>query len=73
MIIPIPFSPYWSPSYTARRLKEGRVKFTELGREVPCTKCGEWLPAETEFFHACKSKPAGIHCWCRACYNERFE
>lgn len=38
---------------------------TELGREVRCAKCGEFWPADSEFFFFGKGKP---HSWCKACY-----
>ena len=73
MIIAVHYEPIWKPSLTKIRLNKGTMKFTELGREIPCSKCREWLPASTEFFHASNSKPTGLHSHCRACYNERWE
>lgn len=73
MIITVPRDPEWTERFTNLRLKKGTVRFTELGREIPCSKCKDWFPASTEFFHASNSTPTGLHSWCRACYNERFE
>jgi hypothetical protein len=39
-----------------------------LGREKRCSRCGEWWPADTEFFNR---QGAGLHCWCKACVIER--
>jgi formylmethanofuran dehydrogenase subunit E len=38
---------------------------TELGEEVTCAKCGEFWPADKEFFYFSNGKP---HSWCKACY-----
>lgn len=51
---------------------------TELGDEVICAKCGDFWPADPEFFYFSNGKP---HSWCKACYvnnpkimakNQRF-
>ena len=39
---------------------------TELGREIQCTKCGEFWPDDTEFFYQCNGRS---HSWCKACYR----
>jgi hypothetical protein len=38
---------------------------TELGREARCARCGEFWPADSEFFYMYKGRP---HSWCNACY-----
>jgi hypothetical protein len=38
---------------------------TELGTEVKCASCGEFWPADSEFFYFSNGRP---HSWCRACY-----
>ncbi len=38
---------------------------TELGEEVQCTKCGDFWPADPEFFFFSNGRP---HSWCKACY-----
>lgn len=35
--------------------------------ERRCSRCAEWLPADTEFFH---SYTKGLMSWCKACFNE---
>jgi hypothetical protein len=47
-----------------RPTRETRI--TELGEEVQCTKCGEFWPADAEFFFFSNGKP---HSWCKACYK----
>lgn len=37
----------------------------ELGREARCSKCGDWWPADDEFFYMANGVP---HSWCKACY-----
>ncbi|WP_428718548.1 hypothetical protein [Undibacterium curvum] len=39
---------------------------SELGEEVKCAKCGEFWPADSEFFFMNKGRP---HSWCKACYQ----
>ena len=43
---------------------------TELGLEKRCTKCGEYYPADTEFFYHQNRGPLYLHSWCRACCSE---
>jgi len=38
-----------------------------LGREKQCTKCGEWWPADTEFFYRQQNVRSRLHAWCIAC------
>lgn len=40
---------------------------TELGTEAQCSLCGEYFPADSEFFFSAKGK---LHSWCKACYSE---
>ena len=42
---------------------------TELGIEKRCTKCGEYYPADTEFYYRGHGSD-GLHTWCKACVNE---
>lgn len=39
---------------------------TEIGDEIKCSRCGEFWPADGEFFFMNKGKP---HSWCKACYR----
>lgn len=47
-----------------------RLRDTELGPEKYCNKCGEWWPADTEFFYADKGDPTGLFHCCKTCYEE---
>ena len=38
--------------------------------EKQCTRCGEWWPADLEFFHASTKGKAGLNYQCKACYRE---
>jgi hypothetical protein len=46
---------------------KGRWQTTEIGREARCIKCGEFWPADLEFFYFKKGVP---HSWCKACYTQ---
>ncbi|MDO4776325.1 MAG: hypothetical protein Q4A06_02605 [Cardiobacteriaceae bacterium] len=35
-----------------------------------CTKCAEWLPETTEFFHHDRNRPQGLARRCKACYAD---
>jgi len=73
MIIPIIQSPIWSKRYTTLRLAHDTVRFTEIGREIPCCICNEWLPADNEFFNLSPTKPSGLNSQCRVCSHIRWE
>jgi hypothetical protein len=36
-----------------------------------CKKCGEWWPADGEFFFRRTRNPDGLDWTCRACYSEQ--
>jgi hypothetical protein len=62
------FSPLWSNKLTGRRVKSGKMIFTDIGREVWCSKCREYWPADTEFFYSNKKYQIGsLHEWCKSC------
>ncbi|URL05938.1 hypothetical protein L4F92_07605 [Avibacterium sp. 21-595] len=42
---------------------------TELGIELKCSCCGEFYPADKEFFYRCNKSKWGFHSWCKACYE----
>lgn len=44
------------------------VIVTELGREMKCNRCGEFWPADQEFWY--REGKKGLSCWCIACYRE---
>lgn len=39
--------------------------------EKHCSGCGEWWPADTDFFSPAPSKTLGLDSWCKACQAER--
>lgn len=41
---------------------------TELGRELKCNRCGDFWPADEEFWY--REGARGFHSWCKACYRE---
>lgn len=41
----------------------GKIE-TDLGEEIECTRCREYWPADSEFFH---KGHGGLHTWCKAC------
>lgn len=45
--------------------RTSRYRETELGIEARCSKCGEFWPADGEFFFTCKGR---VHSWCKDCY-----
>jgi hypothetical protein len=65
------FCPYLHPS-RRKRLHGAVWRVTWLGLERRCARCGEFWPADTEFWHPLKrADHIGLHSWCRACYGER--
>ncbi len=61
------------PSATlARYLSKGRYQYDEDGElEKRCSRCKEFLPADSEFFGAQKSNPDGLRGHCKCCDSER--
>lgn len=50
-----------------------RYRVNEDGEtEKLCIRCGEWWPADKEFFYLAKYHGHdGLSYWCKACYLER--
>lgn len=46
-------------------LRSGRLRQTELGLEQRCPRCGDYWPADTEFFY---SNGTRLMSACKACY-----
>lgn len=45
-----------------------RYRVGELGQEARCNRCGEWWPADTEFFNArTEGTPRS---WCKGCERD---
>jgi|GEM_PF-1047459 len=62
--------PALTPAQIARGIKSGRYLMTELGLERLCSRCGDYYPADTEFWYYQPSAAAGLHNNCHACYRE---
>ena len=65
------YCPIPAPPVLRKRLAEGRYVFTDLGLELRCPACGDYWPADTEFFFPQPGKTGGLHCYCKACYREK--
>lgn len=53
------------------RLNSPAKAVTELGEEKQCTSCGEYWPADTEFFTAMRSSKDGLSPRCIACIKAK--
>lgn len=45
-----------------------QTRITELGEEKRCTLCGDFWPADEEFFYR-RADSGRLTSWCRACQN----
>lgn len=45
-----------------------RFVTTEIGLEKKCGRCGEYWPADGEFWYSEGTR--GLSKWCKACYEE---
>ena len=61
--------PFLSREHIQRGLSSGRYAMTRLGLERRCTRCGEYWPADTEFFYFQPSASGGLNCYCHDCYR----
>lgn len=61
------------PAIEVRRkwLASGKYKLTACGLEKFCRGCGDYWPADTEFFYSHATTKGGLWDWCKACYLER--
>jgi hypothetical protein len=65
------YCPVPSRSLLLQRLRTGKYALSPaVGLELQCARCGEYWPADTEFYYAARSAPGGLHSYCRACYRE---
>lgn len=63
-------TPILTPQTLKRGLTEGRYRYDEFGDiEKCCARCGEWLPADDEFFYFLKERKA-LASYCIACCIE---
>jgi hypothetical protein len=49
---------------------DDRVRQTDDGAEMQCSRCLEWWPADREFFNRDAGGLLGLYSWCRACVYE---
>ena len=61
--------PFLSRKHIQRGPQSGRYAMTRLGLERRCTRCGEYWPADTEFFYFQPSACGGLNCYCHDCYR----
>jgi len=52
--------------------KSKMLRTTDIGLEKLCSKCDQWWPADTDFFHADPAGTARLFYCCKACYQEHF-
>lgn len=52
-----------------RGLQSGRYAMTTIGLERRCSLCGEYWPADTEFFYYQPSSSAGLCTYCHDGYR----
>lgn len=61
------------PALLAMRLQTGKYRHdAELGLEKRCATCGDYYPADTEFFFA-GSDGDGLHCSCKDCHKQSYQ
>lgn len=54
----------------ARHLAAGRFRITDGMLEKRCGRCGDYWPADREFFYSSTQCACGLHTFCRACFLE---
>ncbi len=48
-------------------------RFDEDGEiEQMCSYCGEWWPADKEFFYGSSGKKSGLSSYCKDCYEHHY-
>lgn len=55
----------------ASRERRGTVRIGEDGIEKRCTRCQQFFPIHSDFWHNCAKNPDGLLSWCRPCELER--
>lgn len=64
------FCPVPPRALMVKRLASGKYRLTAVGLEMRCPRCGDYWPADTEFFYSRICEPCGLFQWCKACYME---
>lgn len=57
-------------SLHAKRIKSGNYRIEDGQLQKRCSRCKEHWPADSEFFYSMASSQDGLHCWCKACYQQ---
>jgi hypothetical protein len=65
------YSPVISPTEREAMTRSGRLRLQDGSLEKVCPECGEWLPADTEFWDTQISTRDRLRSYCRACRVER--
>lgn len=52
-----------------RDTKEGRYRQSEGQLEKRCGACGEYWPADSEFFYRHRTGADGLQSYCKACHT----
>lgn len=67
-----PVSPIFRPSFIAAGVASGKFLLTDLGLEKICSTCGEFWPADSQFFtlRGEAAEARGLSSSCRACTAE---
>lgn len=61
------YTPVPRPTYLRRGLETGQYRYDDDGQlERRCAHCGEYWPADTEFYN---KRGTHLQSWCRACQN----
>ena len=61
------FCPLFTNEQIEKGLKKGKFLYDEGMLEKRCSICGDYWPADTEFFYT--DTKAGLHPNCKACYD----
>lgn len=62
-----PYSPIPRKGALMRLLATGKYQITPHGLEALCAVCGDYWPADTEFFHLNPTATTGLQGRCKAC------
>lgn len=67
-----PVSPIFTPSFIRTGVESGKYILTDLGLEKRCSMCGDYWPADSQFFGMrwSNNEINGLSSGCRACVVE---
>lgn len=65
------YSPLWDEAeITGRGRRIISIIFEDGLRFKKCSRCHDWLPSDTEFFHINQTAKVGLSSACRVCKNK---